>query len=77
MSLKITDPCLRCAFYVANESACSRYLVAVSQGSHHFDNARAVRLDPKRCGPDAKLYVARVGLVVVEKPPPCLPPKES
>jgi hypothetical protein len=58
---------MRCAFYVTDEKTCSRSVVAVSKsGDQYYDYAKSVRLDPKRCGPDAKFFVARVGLKVVE-----------
>ena len=51
------DLCKQCAFYRPADKTCARALVALSKTSQHFDYAKAVRLDPNRCGPEAKLFV--------------------
>jgi len=48
--------CKKCVFYVPLEKTCRASGVAVVKGRVFHDYAKAVRLDPKRCGPDAKLF---------------------
>lgn len=48
--------CKRCAFYSPLEKTCRASGVAAVKGRIFHDYAKAVRLDPKRCGPDAKLF---------------------
>ena len=61
--------CKRCAFYSDRNKTCSRSVIAISKTQEHFDYAKAVRLDPSRCGPEGKLFVERVGLQVICAPP--------
>jgi hypothetical protein len=59
MSTRIgPELCKRCAFYIERDKTCSRSVVATSKTTEHFDYAKSVRLDPKRCGLEGKLFQA-------------------
>ena len=48
--------CKKCIHYNSKERTCVRSIVAKSKSEVFFDYAKAVRYDPKRCGPDAKWF---------------------
>ena len=48
--------CKMCTYYNTLEKTCARSLVAASPGKVFHDYAKAVRYDPKRCGPEGKWF---------------------
>ena len=48
--------CKMCIHYNSKERTCVRSIVAKSKSEVFYDYAKAVRYDPKRCGPDAKWF---------------------
>lgn len=64
--------CFSCAYYSEREKACTKFIVLPSKTGvstePHFEKAASVRLDSTRCGSEANLYVARIGLHVVASP---------
>ena len=48
--------CKKCIHYNSKEKTCVRSIVATSKTKVFYDYAKAVRYDPKRCGPDAKWF---------------------
>ena len=48
--------CKKCIHYNSKEKTCVRSIVATSKSKVFYDYAKAVRNDPKRCGPDAKWF---------------------
>jgi hypothetical protein len=43
---------------------CKTSIVAVSKTRKFYDFAKSVRLDPERCGPDAKFFTKRPELAI-------------
>jgi len=57
MNLVVTpELCKMCIHYNSKEKTCVRSIVAKSKSEVFFDYAKAVRYDPKRCGPDATWF---------------------
>lgn len=55
--IKITpELCKKCAFYSPLEKTCQVSIIGFSQGRHINGYAKAARHDPKKCGPEAKLF---------------------
>jgi hypothetical protein len=59
--------CKTCVFYNPSLKTCKTSIVATSKTRKFYDFAKSVRLDPKRCGPDAKFFVKRPELAISSK----------
>jgi hypothetical protein len=55
--MSLSALCKVCYYYNHGDKTCGRSLVAVSRNKVHHDYAKAVRNDPKRCGPDGKWFL--------------------
>ena len=55
--MSLSALCKVCYYYNPGDKTCGRSLVAVSRNKVHHDYAKAVRLDPKRCGPQGKWFL--------------------
>jgi len=51
--------CKNCVFFSPVEKRCRMAGVVTKKGRATHDYARFVRLDPKRCGPDGKLFTPK------------------
>jgi len=51
--------CNTCVFFSPVEKRCRMASVVTKKGRATYDYARFVRLDPKRCGPNGKLFTAK------------------
>jgi hypothetical protein len=56
--------CKTCVFYSPALKTCKTSIVAVSKTRKFYDFAKSVRLDPERCGPDAKFFIKRPELAI-------------
>jgi len=48
--------CKKCIHYNSKDRTCVRSIVATSKSKVFYDYAKAVRYDPKRCGPDVTWF---------------------
>ena len=53
--------CKTCRHYVPEHKTCKTSIVAQSKTTAYYDFAKSVRYDPKRCGPEAVLYLPLPG----------------
>jgi hypothetical protein len=53
--------CKICLYYTHGDKTCGRSLVAAGKGRVYHDYAKAVRTDPKRCGPDGRWFLETYG----------------
>ena len=51
--------CKNCVFFSQVEKRCRMAGVVTKKGRVIHEYARSVRLDPKRCGPDGKLFTEK------------------
>jgi len=51
--------CKNCVFFSPVEKRCRMAGVVTKKGRATHDYARSVRCDPKRCGPNGKLFTAK------------------
>ena len=57
MNLVVTpELCKKSIHYNSKDRTCVRSIVATSKSKVFYDYAKAVRYDPKRCGPDATWF---------------------
>jgi len=61
MGIPLDALCKTCVFY---NPALKTSIVAVSKTRKFYDFAKSVRLDPERCGPDAKFFIKRPELAI-------------